>query len=254
MKVHFNRAQIASVMVAGGLLMSLTAPAYARDGDTAHTAATAAFCSRLGTLQTQTTNAVTERVAKLGTTRTDGDAQHRSRREGVDDKLVTARAKADAERKLHYAKLGDKATTDAQKQALEEFKSTIEPAVATRRAAVDAADTAYRSGVDQLIARHRTSIDSAVASFKTGVNAAFAQAQVGCAAGTSADQIRTTLVASLKTARTTLQTSLQNADKVKGNVAPLDATRKQAVNAAVASFKTTARSAGETLKAALKQQ
>jgi len=158
------------------------------------------------------------------------------------------RAKWDANRADHFAKLQELAQTDAQKQVILKFKQTVSAAIAAHRAAIDAANRTFEDAVKQANLSRKTSLDSAVTTFKNAVKAVYEKAQADCAAGTDTKTVRTNLKTALQSARDTLNASRQSIEAAKSMQSLIDAHKaaikkanddfKAAVAKALADFKT----------------
>lgn len=208
------------------------------------------FCTKLPQIATKLTSGITDRDSKLQGKRVERSAQIINKRHGIDEKRTLNRVDRDGDRDTRYTELEARATTDIQKAALATFKTNISAAVAKRRTAVDTAVTTFRTGVDSIIANRKTLVDGFIATFTTSANAALAQAQADCANGVAPKTARATFEASMKTAREKLSTSRKALDKNTTEIQTLSTARKNAVNAAIATFKTEVESARTALKAA----
>ena len=171
----------------------------------------------------------------------------------VDVKIDANREKWDDNREEQFGKLEEKAQTDAQKQAVAQFKSTMTAAISTRRAAVDVAIQTFRQGLQQAINDRKTATDTTVSTYKSTINLAIDKAKSDCASGVDTKTVRTNLIQSLKTAREQFNTARQNIEKLSESVETLVAARKQAVEKAHDDFKKAAEQARIQLKAAFGQ-
>ncbi|HEY4523164.1 MAG TPA: hypothetical protein VJK73_02205 [Candidatus Paceibacterota bacterium] len=207
------------------------------------------FCTNIDATASQIQTRMGEVSAKITEFKATRNTTRSERWSGQEAKLSAARGNGDTKRAEGYVKLDAKATTDAQKAAVATFKNTVEVAVTTRKAAVDAAIAAYRTGVDAALATHTAALDSADAAFEASVNTALEQAKSDCAAGVDPATVRTTLTSSIKSARDTFQAARKE-NTLKGTRESLAATRKAAVDTAIANFKASVESAKTDLKAA----
>lgn len=208
------------------------------------------FCNRLNATAARLSTLRSEREAKLEEVRSARDARIAERRAERDAARTAKRSEWDKRRAEHYAKLSERATTDAQRAAVEEFQKTVEAAVAARRAAVDAAVLDFRNGVKDAIAARRTSVDAAIARLRTSIENAIAKAKEDCAAGVDPFTVRETLITSIKQARDQYQQDLGEAEKIGETVRKLAETKHAAVKAAVEQFRATLEEARAKLKAA----
>ncbi len=187
---------------------------------------------------------------ELETKRGERSSDLSTKRGEIDNERDAARSKADSERQQQYDTLMAKATTDAQKAAVEEFKTTVEQAVATRRSAQDAARQAYRDGVDAVLSGQKATIDAGLTDLQAAIESAIEKAKASCLAGTSVDEVKATLESDLKTARDTFKAARESNTGVSDQIKALEETRKAAVQAAVDEFKSTVAAAKTTLELA----
>jgi hypothetical protein len=210
------------------------------------------FCTRITNTSTDISSKLTKAEDNRGSVRLDILAKLKDRK---DKRAVDIQAKRD-EAKTNFEKLianlTATATTDAQKNAIDVFKTTIENAMTTRKTAVDAAVKAYQDGLDALVGQREDTIKAAAATFKTAVSNAVTTAKSSCAAGTDPATVRTTFMASLKTANEAFRSAVQV--KVQGQnsqqIESLAKTRNDAIKAANDAFKQTVKQARDILKAA----
>jgi hypothetical protein len=165
-----------------------------------------------------------------------------------DKKMEGRRAKWETYRNEAFAKLEEKAKTDEQKAAVTVCQTAVKEAVATRQAAVDTARNRYREAVAQRIQERESEIKKAYEDFNTAADAAFSKAKANCKDG---DSVLVTLKEDLAKARATFRTQIENTERVRGNVDDLKATRKTAIDKAIADFKTSMEKAREELKKVL---
>lgn len=217
----------------------------------ARTADGGAFCTNLQTKATSITNHLSSLKSKISTTWQNQDTRLAALASTVDQKIATDRGAADAKRQVAFAKLEAKATTDGQKTAVTTYENSVMQAVATRRAAFDAARTAFRTGVKNAILTRRSTLSDQADTFATTVNAALTAAESSCTDGTvSATAIRQTLVSSLRNARQTFVSNRQGDNKVGIAVRQLAVTRNAAFKAADQTFHASLKTAAAALKAA----
>lgn len=217
------------------------------------TPAKTAFCSRIDQIIAPIEQRMADREAKLEAKRQEIDVNLAKRKADRMARLSDYRNTRDDNREAQYAKLEAKATTDAQKQAVASFKATVEAAVVTRKAAVDSAISALGQSVDQSIDARRAAVTTVTNEFKNAKSAAIEKAKADCAAGVAPQTIRETFRASMKVAQDKFKSDYQAIEKLKGSFESVRAIRKQAVEKAIADFKTTMEKARADLKAAFQQ-
>lgn len=166
-----------------------------------------------------------------------------------DEKLKENRDGGQAKRDVRYDALMKRADTDAKKAAVTAFKAAVDAATAKRVAAVDAAIKAHRDGVDALVKTKFTSLDTGAATLKTAIDAAIAKAKTDCANNVAPQTVRATLVAAAKAAQDIFKANRNDA-AIKTQLETLNATRKTAVEAAMATYKADMATATAALKTA----
>lgn len=167
-----------------------------------------------------------------------------------DAKLAALRAQWNANRDAQFAKLEEKATTDAQKLAVADFEATTKAAISKRQSAVDAAIATFRVGVKNLIVTRQQGVGDDRTAFEAAIKAAFNQAKTDCDNNVAPATVHTNLKNALAAARSKFKLDKQGEPKVGADIQALIATRKQAVDVAMAAFHATMEKARTTLKAA----
>ncbi len=212
------------------------------------------FCVNVETTTGKISQKILDKEAKINeikTARLDKLAQKQAER---DTKLEETRAKWDANRQTLYTKLEEKAKTDDQKQAVANYKATVESAVTARRALVDDAISTFRSDVKQAI-EDKTAVNTdAIEAFKNAVDSAITKAKSDCAGGVLPQTVRQELTSAIKAARETLKSEVQAKGELGKAIQALIETKKQAVEKAVSDFKATEESARQELKQAFGEE
>lgn len=209
------------------------------------------FCTNIDTAVSRINDARGKAQEKKTENRMDKSGKLVERRGTKDGKLDDKRSEHDANRSAAYAKMYEKATTTAQKAAVDAFKTTIEASVTKRKAAVDTAIATFRTSADKLITDRTAAVDAAAATHKAAVDAAIAKAKADCAAGTDAATVRSTLQASLKAANEAFRTAAKRPEDLDDQVKALRETRDAAIKSAMTTFKSEYDAAKATLKTAL---
>lgn len=176
-----------------------------------------------------------------------------TKRSDWDKKRAEERMEADAKRQEHYDALMAVATTDVQKEAVTEFKNSVENAVSVRRAAQDVAREEYRKGIDTALTDKRNSISGASTRLKDDIDAAIAKATLSCENGTPLDDVMKTLKADLEAARAAFKTDTKDDESISDTIKSLADTRKSAIEKAKTDFQKSLEDARDTLKSALGQ-
>ncbi len=212
------------------------------------------FCSRLEAGIQKTGKEFNRLNDDLKTRREEQGKKLEERRGNIDQRFDDSREKWESNRQENFDKLMARATTDGQKAAVEAFKTTIQSALKTRYAAVDAAREAYRKAVDELIAGRKTTLESAKNTLKSATDAAIAKAKADCAVeGANGATIKQAFHDALKVAQDAFKTSTQSIEKPNDALQNLIDTRNEAIRKAHEAFKVTQEAALKTLKAAFPQ-
>lgn len=248
-----NQRQIVAVFLTVAFLVPNISYAVAavRTNAPAKVDTTQNFCTNVNSYTARIAEALTKNKANLDNRQEKNKENFQERYEKRSQALTETRALGDADRGEIYARLMAKATTDVQKQAVEEFKASVEAAVATRRSAVDKALKAYWDALDTALNGRQSSVDYAKQTFANAINTAVATAQSACSAGNDPATVRTQFNASVKAAKTQFATDRKAIDKYGPQVKAIVATRNAEVKKALEAFKVTMQQVRAALKAAL---
>lgn len=211
------------------------------------------FCTRVNEFTSRIDERITDREAKLQAKRQERAnnlVEQKNKRDTLRSKNRVGR---DENRQEHYTKLESRATTDAQKQAVVVFKTTVEAAVSARKAVVDNAIKAFRQSVDQSIASRKSAVDGAINTFKNAKIAAVEKAKADCAARVDPRTVRETFRTNMKAAQDKFKSDRQAIETLKDTFEPIRTARKQAVEKAIADFKMIMEKARTDLKATFPQ-
>ena len=167
--------------------------------------------------------------------------------------LETKREAKDAEREERYEAMKEAATTDAQEEAVDTFKDTVEDLLDDRREAMDAAIDAFEAEVEDLIGDRDETIEDAADAFKDSISAVFADAGEACDDGDSSDDVRTQFMADMKELRESAKAS-RGEYSFKDELSEARETRKAAMDAAKDTFLEGVAAAKETLRSAFAEQ
>jgi hypothetical protein len=211
------------------------------------TARTSEFCTNLPATISRVNSNMGSLQSKLDTAWNNRNTQISSNDAKWDQALAADQAKWAAQRQTQFSELQAKATTDAQKAAVQTYITTLTNAISTRESANAAARTTFRDGLTNLLTTQRSNITSQVATFTDAVNAAEAAAQSACASDASP---RTTFISAMKSARQAFETDRKGDSSLGTQVKALAATRDAAIKANNTAFKNTATAAATALKAA----
>ena len=236
------RIEHAVVLTLLSALLLASVPAFAEERGSKTDRAD--FCTGLGAAREQALSRMGER--KESVRHSDDSGTKKTERLA---KLDTARTDNDAKRQEHYEALDERATTDAQKEAVAEFKATVETLVDTRRAAIDAAIEDFEDGVAALLEERKAAVDEAAGDINDRLEAVFDDAEAACDDGDAAPEVRQTFMSDMQALREE-QKGKRDTYNFTDELAALRADRKAAVDAAQAAFRTGLAAAKEELKAA----
>jgi len=194
------------------------------------------FCARLSTISSNIEQRIANRDSKLTTKRAEIAERIEERRSRRDERLVEKRARWDANREAHFVKMEEKAQTSEKKQAVVAFTEAVNAAIATRRAAIDAAIGDFRDGVAVAIALRKSSVDAAITTFRSSVISALEKAESDCGGGVDPGTVRANLRADLKAARAKLVSDRQGIEKIGTQMELLITTKRAAVKKALDDF------------------
>ncbi len=211
------------------------------------------FCERIDEIISRVDQQVTNRITSLEVQRQRGINKLTERRNTRNERALENQVKRDRNRTEHYAKLETRATTDAQRAAVAAFRATTELAITARKTALDSATQSFRQSLNQEITARQTAVDAAVNTFQSSRITAINQAKSGCAAGVDAKTVRETFHTNIRVAQAQFNNERQEIEKRKDLIEPIRVIQRQAIEKAIADFKTTMEKARTDLQAAFQQ-
>lgn len=197
------------------------------------------FCSRINQGAPAFNSRLDEQRKRLDDKRADREKKLSERRNERTEKREDKRDEGMERRDGQFAKLRARAQTDAQKQAVETFITTVTNAISIRKTAVDSAIAAFRSGVDLAISARKTAMDSAISVFQTSMKVALDKAKQDCAAGVDPATVKQTYRTSVESARKAFEESRKSIEKLHSSIEPLIKTRNDAIQKAIQDFRST---------------
>lgn len=207
-------------------------------------------CDKIDTMAAGFKTHMVERADSFGTKKEDVKTKFEAEKGKRMGQLSTKRTDMDGKRQEAYTALRAKATTSAQKAAVETFVATVDDLVEKRRVAVDAAITSFENEVALLGTEVQSTMSSLRTSFSTDIDALFANAKATCTAGGGAAEVQAVIkdgIADMKAKRTSGRTDTDFRTKLD----VLRKTREAAVKVAVDDFTAGMTKAKADLKAAL---
>lgn len=211
----------------------------------------AGFCMNLGELSATIGQKISVNEGKLITKMNERSQQVSESRSVRDKNIIDNRADWDAKRELRFTKLGDSATTDTQRSAVEAFKTAVIDAVTARRVSFDAAKLAFDGGIDKVVETKDVKIDAARSAYKDTEQAAMKRAEADCALKRNETTIRNALVASLKAGRVRIQSDIAAIEKLAELIQPLVDARAAALQKTQDVFRMSIETARTDLKGVL---
>ena len=157
-----------------------------------------------------------------------------------DKKASVARASSDAKRTANNRDLINKAKTNAQKQAVNDYQKTLMLAENQRRDSNREANYLFRQGVNKAIVSRKTADLTQLDIFQRSVNSAIRSAQNKCSSNPSdISSIRATLQAELRSAREGYMAyrTNRNSSPLNQEIQQLIARRNAELNKANAQYK-----------------
>ncbi|MFA6397618.1 MAG: hypothetical protein WDK96_02095 [Candidatus Paceibacterota bacterium] len=168
----------------------------------------------------------------------------------TESKKDKTRAFVDEKRELNFSNVEVRAKTDAQKQAVETYKTTIKTAIENRRTIIDSAINNWRTTVEKNTLARRASVNTIWTTFKTTVDSALLKAKTDCATGTKQDIIKTTFNETVRVAREKMETDRKALFNVSAQVESLNQIKRDIIKKAQDDFKAVVEKAKADLKIA----
>jgi len=253
MKENFKKIFIFFLALFGGCCIVAVSLTLAQ-GDNAQGAALRQnLCSRISALATKVDQRIANRQSNLDGKRNQISLRLQKIQDQRASQLAAKREKWDNARAVHYEKLESRARTDAQKQALTQFKQEVDAAIAARRTAVDLALANFEQGISEALISRRSSSDAVLNEFRNSIRAAFGQTESNCASDKQFSEIRESLRSGLQAAKDGLSSDVQSIDKLGAQVSELVKARNEAIQQAVQDFKAKMETARDNFKAAVQE-
>lgn len=206
-------------------------------------------CDAISNIYTKIEERITAREAQVKEIQTNIGAKYTEKIQNRETAIKERRDKWDENRGEHFTKLGEKAQTDEQKQAVAAFVKTVTIAVKDRRAAFDKAILDFQKGVGVLYKSRTTVLAGAIATYKTDVKSAFDKASQDCGSDVAIKTVRSNLRNDLKDVRDQYREDVKSFGGQGTEIQKLVEAKKQAMNKAKDDFKTILEQALATLKA-----
>lgn len=192
------------------------------------------FCSRFSETTERLFERMTQAENRLRERYENRESEWEGRWNDRDGRLGGLRTEQDTRREEWYAKLDMLADTEAERDAVKDFRDAVDAAVDGRREAVDVAQQTFRDAIEKLSAERRASFGDGSTAYRAAVEAAVQAANRACEDGGESSEIRTTF-------RNALQTAKGKIDETRGSgvgdeVTALVEARNEAVKDAADTF------------------
>ncbi len=192
-----------------------------------------------------------ERKIALDKKRANIATEATTKQENRNKELTAKRAEWDKLREENFEKLRSKATTNNQKDAVEEYIKTMKEAISARRTANDAAFATYRAELIALKTSLKQTVETNISLTSSSIDQAISDAKAACQSGESSPEtIKQNLKTALEAARSQAKTSRQSTTNNEQLKAIINK-RNDAVKANAQVFEQATKAAREKLKAAI---
>ncbi len=196
------------------------------------------FCNGISKISSDTGQRFGNRNTKLEQKREQIRERIEERRQERDQRYEEKKAKWDANRAEHFAKLDEKAGTDEQKEVITEFQQAVTAAIRIRRDAVNTAIEEFRQGVEDAKIARKGSIDEAIIAFRASSEAAIEEAKIDCEKDDpDSKEIQQTLRNKLKATKQEYISARQGAEKIDIDMEALITAKREAIEEAQDAFK-----------------
>lgn len=218
------------------LSLFLYKPALARDISDTN------FCNKIETVSN-------DNISALNKNRTMGK-RHQMRVADKDEKLDKARGGYDKKRSQQFEIMLQAYKNPEQKEAIGQYRLTIQAAVELRRTTTDSARAEFRSKLSEITSMHRQQIDDAEASLVAKVQAAYENAKQACSSGSDNQDAKQSFITSMEQAKSEFATA-KSGFKNEAELQFLIEQRNQKIQAAFDNFTKTLEQAKQQLLATL---
>src|SRR5579862_2122526 len=208
------------------------------------------FCANLSSKISDVNNSISKQQANITAARAKRTQYLNTDWSKVDSKLADERGGWAKWRQQQFTTLEAKATTDAQKTAVQTYVTTLTTAISTRESANDAARTTYRNALLAAVKAQNATVDSQISALTSAVSTAEATAQSSCATSPNNTSIRTTFIAAMKSARQTFTSARKADDNLASQRNALGKERDVTIHANELAFKNAENAATKALMSA----
>lgn len=212
-----------------------------------------AICTRVDGLSDKINQNILHKQQNLEILHKDKSKKIQSSFEENTKQITSSRVQWDKNREIHYKKLNEKVQNQNQKNAIEQFKTTIEDAVLKRRSAFDMATQDYRSSIELTLNNKQNGVEAIVDNYKLELTKAKDQANLDCKNNKDESEIRSNFNSSLQASRTTLVSDRSGMDQILLQINTAKQIRADAIQKATQEFQSTLNSAKEILKSSIEQ-
>lgn len=209
------------------------------------------FCDRVSNIEINLNEKESKTLTRIDTRKAERGLSMKNRWGAVDSNRSDRRARLEAKKAEKITKLGDKATTDAQKAAIAVFKTSIDTAIETRKNAVDTAVKNYRDTVSKALGDSKNELESFIKGYKDTMSVALAKAKTDCANGIDSKVVANNFTQTKKDAQAVLKKNREDKTGMSDIVKAAAETRKQAIDKTQTDFKNSMENAKTILKTAM---
>lgn len=203
-------------------------------------------CEAIATLGTKLKSQVSERRQTIESKRETMSVKVEDRSMTGQQELEQKRQKWDAQREENFVKLREKAKTDTQKAAVEDYISSIKQAIAARRAANDLAISTFVTNVAALKNQAQSEATQYTLATSSAINDAVVKATTDCNAGNDPQVVKATLKKTIDTIRKNAKNERQTG-KAKTQIELLAKQRRENIKTNNENFKVATQKAREAL-------
>ena len=212
---------------------------------------TSQFCTNISTEASNVTSKLSALVAKVTQAQTQRNQTLTTQWQQIDQKIAANRQQASTELSSDFSMLEAKATTAAEKQAVQTYETTVNSLITTRIAAHNSAIQTFRAAVQSAISSRQSTVTNQLTTFEDTINTAIATAESSCTSDpSSASTIHQTFQASLQAAQLAFKNGRSSDNTIKTEIQGYAATRDASFKTADSAFMTAQSAAAKVLAAA----
>lgn len=206
------------------------------------------FCEKISILENKIGQKTSLNKSQIETKKQERLQKWQTYLDQMDAKMMEIRTRKEANLKVHFDMLEEKAETEEQKNAVAEFEKSLQTALATRNTSIDATLSQFRVEVKKLQTERKTELEKEVSAFLSSQKEAFSKAKLDCASGVDSETVKNDLKKSLTSEKEEFQVVKSNAEKNRMQMQMLIQTRNQAMQEAKDAFRISVETSAKDLK------